>query len=104
VHERFEPELSKANVGIDDRLAALCDHVGTAELWIPVKPREVASDRANTISGLRRRAYPAFEYQSITVPALTIDVALGSAGTAVRGMDSRGRVAKRNSCRWPRFL
>lgn len=82
VHERFAPELSNADVGIDYRLAAVCDHVGTAELRIPVKLREVAFDRANTISGLRRWAHPGFEYESINVPALTIDVAIGSTGNA----------------------
>ena len=92
MHERFGPELSKADAGIDYRLAAVCDHVGAAELRIPVKLREVASDRANTISGLRRWAYSGFEYESITVPALTIDAALGSASYArsVAWIDAEG--------------
>lgn len=92
VHERFAPELSKADPGIDYRLAAVCDHVGTAELRIPVKLREVAFDRANPISGLRHWAHPGFEYGSITVPALTIDAALGSASYArsVAWIDAEG--------------
>lgn len=92
VHERFAPELSKADVGIDYRLAAVCDRVGTAELRVPVKLREVAFDRANPISGLRHWAHPGFEYESMTVPALTIDAALGSAAylRTVAWIDAEG--------------
>ena len=92
VHERFAPELLEADVGLDYRLAAVCDHVGTAELGIPVKLGDAALDRANEISGLRRWAYPGFEYESMTVPALTIDVALGSVSNvrSVAWIDAEG--------------
>jgi FkbM family methyltransferase len=92
VYARHADRLQRPESGVDYRHAAICDHDGSVEFRIPVKRGKGALRRENAISSLRLRANAEFEYETLMVPAATLDTALGPrpAIRAVAWVDAEG--------------
>jgi FkbM family methyltransferase len=76
VYRQHAERLSRQAVSIDYRHAAICREDGTVRLEIPVTQNGIPIDHNNMISSLLRRMSAEFEYESVLVPALSLDTAL----------------------------
>lgn len=61
---------------VDYRNAAICDTLGTVNLFIPTRWSKGTFDKANAISSLHRRNSLQFDYETVSVPSLTLDAAV----------------------------
>jgi FkbM family methyltransferase len=77
VYERFAAEMRGPGAGVDYRFAAICAHDGVAEFRIPKTLVGDAVERRNEIGSLRHWA-GIVDFETVNVPALTLDTALSA--------------------------
>ena len=105
VYKKYVTAPGNPVAAIDYRNMAICDSNGMIDLYVPVSWVKGKFARTNPISSLSRRTSGQFEYETVTVPASTLDAALDGIefADAVAWIDVEG-VQKQVITSAPAFL